>query len=195
MTEGTGGANGVVATQPSSWDKRGSRSLFVVLSEDFRTNGRNLFLPGFQALAVHRLGEFLYDHSVPTLLAILVRPLHSAMLIYVRNILGIELNRTTRIGRRVRVHHQNGIVVHPLALIGDECILRQGVTLGGRSDNPRSPGGPVVGARVSFGVGCVVVGAVTIGDDCIIGPNAVVTSDLPSGSSVIAAPSRVLRLR
>ena len=75
-----------------------------------------------------------------------------------------------------------------LVVIGDDCLIRQGVTIGAATKRHESP---VLGDRVEVGAGAVIAGAITIGDDVVIGPNAVVMSDVPSGSIVASAPARV----
>lgn len=110
----------------------------------------------------------------------------------VRNLYGIELYPTARIGRRLRIAHQHGIVIHPAAVIGDDCMIRHGVTIG--ADGVRDDGGraPVLGDRVKLGVGAVIAGPVRIGDDVTVGPNAVVMTNVPAGSIVTAPPSRIM---
>jgi serine O-acetyltransferase len=114
-----------------------------------------------------------------------------------RNVYGIELSDRTRIGRRLRIAHQNGIVIHGQAVIGDDCVIRQGVTLGARgggrgSRTGKVPGAPHLGDRVEIGVGAVLAGPIRIGDDVVIGPNAVVMTHVPAGAIVSAPPARVI---
>jgi serine O-acetyltransferase len=110
----------------------------------------------------------------------------------VRNFYGIELPYTARVGRRVVIEHQGGIVIHGGATIGDECILRQGVTVGNRSmDRPFDA--PRLGARVSVGAGAKILGAISVGDAAKIGANAVVLTDVPPGASAVGIPARVAK--
>ena len=108
-----------------------------------------------------------------------------------RNVYGIELPYSVDLGRRVIIEHQGGIVVHGNAVIGDDCIIRQGVTIGNRSlDRPQDA--PVLGARVNVGAGAQILGSVVGGDDAGIGANAVVLSDIPSHATAVGVPARVL---
>jgi serine O-acetyltransferase len=108
---------------------------------------------------------------------------------YVRNHYGIELPATTIVGRRVLIGHQSGIVIHGRAVIGDECVLRQNVTIGAAIIQDAAP---TLGRRVQVGTGAVIVGGVTIGDDTRIGPNVVIMTDVPSGVTVfVDRPRRV----
>jgi serine acetyltransferase len=101
----------------------------------------------------------------------------------------IDLTWGARIGRRVVFAHQGGIVVGWGATIGDDCLVRQNVTIGLGHDGG---GAPRIGRNVRIGVGAVIVGDVTIGDGAVIGPNTVVTTDVPPKARVVAAPPRIL---
>ena len=110
-----------------------------------------------------------------------------------RNVYGIELPYTVRVGRGVVIEHQGGIVIHGGSVIGDGCIIRQNCTLGIRTvDRPDAV--PVLHERVSLGAGAVVLGGVTIGAGAMIGANAVVLSDVPAGAVAVGVPATV-RLR
>jgi serine O-acetyltransferase len=96
------------------------------------------------------------------------------------------------LGRRVVIEHQGAIVVHGYAQIGDDCVIRQGVTIGNRYmgapfDAPR------LGDRVEVGAGAQILGAVTVGDDARIGAGAVVLDDVPRGATAVGVPAVVAR--
>ncbi|MCB7137038.1 serine O-acetyltransferase [Cellulosimicrobium marinum] len=171
--------------------------LLRLVREDHRINSEGLWTPGFYAVATQRVGAYAASPGCPRPLRAVLRPAAELASIVVRNLFGIQLPPTVRLGRRVRIAHQHGIVIHPHATLGDDCVVRQGVTLGAGSDETEAflRQAPVVGARVSLGAGCVVVGAVRIGDDAKIGPNAVVMTHVPAGATVIAQPPRVIRPR
>lgn len=82
-----------------------------------------------------------------------------------------------------------GIVIGGGVVIGDDCLLRQNVTIGAIGDGT---GSPRIGHGVQIGAGAVIVGDIVIGDGAMIGPNSVVTTDVPPGARVVAAPSRIL---
>ena len=114
--------------------------------------------PGFQALAVHRFGVWrLQLRGVPRLAADL---LYRVGYVTVRNVYGIELFYTTRVGRRFEIGHQGGIVIHPRSVIGDDCSIHQNVTLGAASDDAWESQAPVLGNRVALGAGVVILGKV-----------------------------------
>lgn len=114
----------------------------------------------------------------------------------VRNVYGIEIPRTTSLGHRVKIAHQSGIVIHPDAVIGDDCVIRQNVSIGAAAgDAARFTGqAPVLGRNVSVGAGAVIVGGITVGDNAVIGPNVTVISNVPEGARVMAAPPRTFKL-
>ncbi len=117
--------------------------------------------------------------------------LYIALYRYIRNHYGIEVYYSTKIGRRVVFGHQNGIVIHPFAEIGDDCLIRQNVTIGAAKQGPGREA-PKLGAGVRVGCGAVIVGDVTIGEGAIIGPNAVVMTDVPAGATVFAENPRIM---
>jgi serine O-acetyltransferase len=163
------------------------------IREDYRAHGRDWTKPGFRAVAVHRFGDWALGVR-PRPLNAVVNAVYRALYRYSRNHYGIELPRRTKVGRRVVIGHQGGIVIHPLAKIGDDCLIRQNVTIGAASVET-TQSAPVLMDRVEVGCGAVILGAVVIGDDVRIGPNAVVTMSVPAGSTVVAPPPRVIQVR
>ncbi len=161
------------------------------IREDWQAHGRDAFSPGFRAIAVYRFGVWrmgIGSRALRAPLSVLYRALYRG----VRDRYGIELPYTARLGRRVVIEHQSGIVIHGCAEIGDDCVIRQGVTLGNRrADRPLDA--PRLGNRVSLGAGAKVLGQVQIGDDAQIGANAVVCEDLPAGAVAVGVPARVIR--
>lgn len=95
----------------------------------------------------------------------------------------------TRIGGGLLMPHPNGIVIHPAAEIGPNCLIFQQVTIG---TSGRKDGLPRIGAHVDFGAGARVLGPVTVGDRALIGANAVVTRDVPAGRIAAGVPARLL---
>jgi serine O-acetyltransferase len=109
----------------------------------------------------------------------------------VRNFYGIELPYTAKVGRRVIFEHQHGIVVHGATVIGDDCILRQGVTLGIRTLD-KLEDAPVLGKNVNVGAGAKIIGHVHVGDGANIGANAVVLEDVPAKALAVGVPARIV---
>jgi serine O-acetyltransferase len=155
--------------------------------EDRDVNNGSWLSPGFQAVAVYRFGAWHRSRS-----AAVRGPcglLYTLLFTFVRNVYGIELPCTASVGRRLRISHQHGIVVHPHAVIGDDCVIRHNVTIGGVLGHDH---GPVLGDRVDVAVGAVILGKVTIGDGARIGPNAVVMTNVPAGATAFSMPARVI---
>jgi serine O-acetyltransferase len=100
---------------------------------------------------------------------------------------GAEIPAATRIGGGLLLPHPNGVVVHPQAVIGPNCLLFQQVTLGTNG----SPAAPVLGGHVDVGAGAKVLGGITIGDHAKIGANAVVISDVPARATAVGVPARI----
>jgi serine O-acetyltransferase len=172
--------------------------LVLTVREDWRAHYMDASLPGFRAVAVHRFGTWVHEESGRGLVRGPIRMLLSRMYLmmfrYVRNHYGIELPHTVVLGRRVVIGHQSGIVIHSFARIGDDCIIRQNVTIGALNAE-RADEAPVIGRRVEFGAGATIVGAITIGDGSRIGPHAVVMTDVPPESTVFVNPPRMIMLK
>ena len=101
--------------------------------------------------------------------------------------LGIELNYKAMIGPRLRLYHGYALVIHDNVVMGTDCTLRHATTLGMR----RGPDDcPVIGDRVDIGSNSVIIGAITIGDDAVIGAGSVVIHDVPPGVTVAGNPAR-----
>ena len=103
---------------------------------------------------------------------------------------GIDLPCEVQIGRRFRIDHFGGIIISGDAVIGDDVVIRNGVTIGlKRRDDP---GSPIIGNRVDIGAGAKVLGKIRIGDDVMIGANAVVITDVPANSIAVGIPARII---
>jgi serine O-acetyltransferase len=156
-----------------------------LLKEDWAAHQQRPWLsPGFYAVAAYRLGG-----AVETMPGVIRRPVRAIALV-ISSFSGIELRRGTKLGRRVRFAHQRGVVIADNAVLGDDCLIRQNVTIGSAVEYGPAPR---LGNRVRVGAGAVLIGDITIGDDAVIGPNAVVTTDVPARATVLAPPSRVVR--
>lgn len=101
---------------------------------------------------------------------------------------GADIPLTTRIGGGLLLPHPNGIVIHPDAVIGPNCLIFQQVTIGTRA------GGlpPVIGGHVDIGAGAKILGSLNIGDHANIGANAVVLKDVPAGKTAVGIPATVI---
>ena len=142
--------------------------------------------PGFHAILAHRLAHKLYGWHVP-----LVPRLVSQVS---RFFTQIEIHPGATIGRRFFIDHGSGVVIGETTVIGDDVLLYQGVTLGG-TGNERGKRHPTLGNNVVVGTGAKVLGNIAVGDNVKIGAGSVVVHDVPSNSTVVGIPGRVVRIR
>lgn len=108
----------------------------------------------------------------------------------VETLTGIGLPKATQIGPGLRIWHFGGIFIHPDVVMGSNCTLRQGVTLGDKGDGG---GAPIIGDDVDFGSGAHVIGPVKIGNHVKVGALAVVVRDVPTGCTVVGNPARIVQ--
>lgn len=107
----------------------------------------------------------------------------------VETVTGISITKLVEVGPGLRIWHFGNVVVHPRAVIGAQCTLRQGVTIG-----ERYPGGglPVLGDNVDIGAYAQILGAVHVGNGCRIGALSVVLCDVPDGATAVGIPARIV---
>lgn len=162
--------------------------LWELIKEDWRANGKDWTRPGFRAMAVYRFGVWRMGVQNKALRAPL-SVLYRWMFRRVRNHYGIEFPYSVQAGRRIVIEHQGAIVVHGNAVLGDDCIIRQGVTIGNR--HPSQPfDAPRLGRGVNVGAGAKLLGAITVGDYANIGANAVVVKDVAENVTVVGIPAK-----
>ena len=137
---------------------------------------------GPKAVALHRVAHFLYRVNL-FFLARLVGE-------FSRLLTGIEIHPGAKIGRRLVIDHGVGVVIGETAVVGDDCIIFHGTTLGGVKFD-RVKRHPTVGNRVLIGAGAKVLGPITLGDDSRIGANVVILEDVPPGGRVSVAPPQI----
>jgi serine O-acetyltransferase len=164
-----------------------------IIAEDLRAQREGLLGLGFWALVVYRFG-----HARKAVRNRILRFPWSVIYFVLNKLIeivcGITIGADARIGRRLHIEHHGGIVVHGASEIGDDCMIRHGVTLG-NSGNADPTGAPRLGNRVEIGAGAKILGRVSVGDDAIVGANAVVTCDVPPGAIVGGVPARIIRMR
>ena len=162
------------------------------LREDLQSHGGDPTRRGVWTMAVYRFGRWRYTISSRAL-RMPFSFAYKALKIVSESLTGTELPCEAVVGRRLRIEHSFDIVVSGDAILGDDVILRNGVTIGLRHEGRR--GSPVIGNRVDIGAGAKLLGPIRIGDDVSIGANAVVIHDVPSGSVAIGVPARILPKR
>ena len=162
--------------------------MFENIRQDWQAHDCNWTRHGFWALVVYRFGRWRY--GIPSrLLRVPFSLAYKVLKFGADALLGIEIPCEAVIGKGFTIEHTGAIVISGDAVFGDDCIVRQGVTVGLRNRNRR--GSPRIGNRVDIGAGAKLLGAITIGDDVAIGANAVVLCDVPSGSIAVGVPAVV----
>ena len=163
--------------------------LFENLREDFRTYDRQWSRQGLWVMVVYRFGRWRYTVR-RRWLRLPFSFIYKLLKPFSEILTGIELPCEATLGKRFRIDHFGGIVISGDAVFGDDCVIRNGVTVGLRHTGVR--GAPILGNRVDVGAGAKILGAIRIGDDVAIGANAVVLKDVPSNSIAVGIPARIL---
>ncbi len=148
-----------------------------------------LIYPGFHAILWHRVAHAFWTTKLPPREC--WKWLARAISHVSRGLTGVEIHPGAQIGRRFFIDHGMGVVIGETAVIGDDVLMYHGVTLGGTSLE-KVKRHPTIGSNVMIGMGAKIVGAVTIGDNCKIGANAVVNKDIPPNCSVVGIPGRIV---
>lgn len=162
-------------------------SLFM---EDFAAHDSDPWRQGVWVMAVYRFGRWRYGIR-PALLRKPFSAIYKVLKILVQICTGVDLPCEAVVGRRLVIEHFGGVIVSGDAVIGDDVVLRHGVTIGLKHTGER--GAPIIGNRVDIGAGAKILGAVHIGDGAVIGANAVVLTDVPAGALAVGIPARIKR--
>jgi serine O-acetyltransferase len=142
--------------------------------------------PGIHAIIFHRLSHRLWSLGFKWLARILSN--------IARWFTGIEIHPGAVIGRRFFIDHGMGVVIGETAIIGDDCTLYHGVTLGGTSWE-KGKRHPTLSNNVVVGAGAKVLGPIMIGEGARIGSNSVVVKDVPAGATVVGVPGKLITPR
>ncbi len=143
-----------------------------------------LTYPGLHAIWIHRVSHLLWRLKIPVIPRVIS---HLARLLT-----GIEIHPGAKIGKGVFIDHGMGIVIGETAEVGDECLIYQGVTLGGTSLQ-KGKRHPTLESHVVVGSGAKILGNIRIGHHSRIGSGSVVLKSVPPHSVVVGIPGRVLR--
>ena len=159
------------------------------LRDDWETYERDWARQGLWVMCVYRFGQWRYGIRSrwlrwPCSFAYRLLKVASQILT------GIDLPCEVQLGKRFLIEHFGDIIISGDTVIGDDVIVRNGVTIGLRRTGER--GAPVIGNRVDIGAGAKVLGPIRIGDDVAIGANAVVITDVPANSLAVGVPARII---
>jgi serine O-acetyltransferase len=146
-----------------------------------------LLYPGFHILIYHRLAHWCYRHHL-FFIARLISQIG-------RFFTGIEIHPGAKIGEGLFIDHGAGIVIGETAEIGNFCTLYHEVTLGGTGREKGKKRHPTLGDFVLVGSGAKILGPFRIGDNAMIGANAVVLNEVPDGATVVGVPGKMVRQR
>lgn len=143
-----------------------------------------LLYPGFHAVLFHRFAHMLYKchlRFIPRLISQLVRFFTK-----------IEIHPGATIGKGLLIDHGCGVVIGETTVIGDDCVIYQGVTLGGTGKDTGKRH-PTLGNNVMVGSGAKILGPFTVGDNCKIAANAVLLREVEADSTCVGVPARVIK--
>ena len=182
--EGDRGRNGLAAETLVTQ----GNSMFENLREDWRTYEGGWSRQGLWVMVVYRFGRWRYTVR-PAPLRKFLSLIYRILKLTSQILTGIDLPCEATVGRRFQIEHFGGIIISGDAVFGDDCIIRNGVTVGLRRTG--QPGAPVFGNRVDIGAGAVILGVIHIGDDVSIGANAVVLTDVPANSIAVGVPAKI----
>jgi putative colanic acid biosynthesis acetyltransferase WcaB len=164
---------------------------FAYILQDWKINN-DTSLKSRLVLILFRSAQIFGSWSKPfSLLAIFFRVLYQILAEWV---LGIELPWDTQVGANLQLQHGSALVVNHETTIGENCILRNSTTIGNKklADGSYSAA-PKIGNNVDIGANVVIIGAITVGDNAVIGAGSVVVKDVPEGAVVVGNPARVIR--
>ena len=160
--------------------------MFDNIREDWRTYHGDLSRQGLWVMAVYRLGRWRYGIK-QRWLRLPFSLLYRILKLVSQILTGIDLPCEVTIGRRLVIEHFGGIIISGDTVLGDDVVLRNGVTIGLKHTG--IAGAPIIGNRVDIGTGAKILGAIHIGDDVVIGANAVVLKDIPANSLAVGVPA------
>lgn len=142
--------------------------------------------PCFKALLYYKISHYLYKKN------------HKLIARYIsekaKRKTGIEIHPGAKIGKGLFIDHGTGVVIGETAIIGDNVTMFHGVTLGG-TGKEKGKRHPTIGNNVFIGSGAKLLGNITIGDNVKIGANAVILKDVPSDTTIVGVPGKIVRTK
>ena len=140
---------------------------------------------GIHAVIMYRVAHAFQNAGLKTVARVISQ--------FARFLTGIEIHPAAKIGKGLFIDHGMGVVIGETTEIGDNCLLYQGVTLGGTGKD-KGKRHPTIGDNVMIGSGAKVLGPFTVGSNSKIAANAVVLSEVPENSTCVGVPARVVRI-
>ncbi|SDH03461.1 serine O-acetyltransferase [Psychroflexus sediminis] len=176
------------------------KSLFKLLKTDYskyKKYGGNFFTiffftQGFWAILQYRLASSFYYSKLPSFIK---QVLLFCCLIWqkaIEIVTGISIPASVKIGHSFYIGHFGNIILNATAIIGDNCNISQGVTIGVSGLGKRR-GVPVIGNNVYIGANAVIAGKINIGNNTIVGANSLVNKDFPNNSVLLGVPAQLIK--
>lgn len=162
--------------------------MFENIKDDYITYNRGILNWGFIAMIVYRFGRWRYTIKI-NIIRKFFSMLYKLLFFYIKG-KGIELPCETQIGKNFRIDHQGGIVISGYSKFGNNCVIRNGVTIGIARVEERKA--PVFGDNVDIGSGAKIIGNIKIGNNVKIGANSVVITDLPDNCTAVGVPAKII---
>ena len=157
--------------------------LKTYLSEYIEPNGKLAWKePSFLCVCLY----YILQHHKSMIYRVLFTPPYWILSI----LTGINIPRTTKIGKGLRIHHYGCIIINSYSVIGDNCTIRHEVTIGNRNSDRDCP---IIGNNCNIGAGAKILGAIKIGSNVDIGANAVVITDVPDNCIAVGVPARIIK--
>jgi serine O-acetyltransferase len=160
--------------------------MFENIRADFRAHNRDWGAQGFWVMIVYRFGRWRYGVR-PAIVRKFFSLIYKLLFKLVQIMTGIELPCEAKVGSNFVIDHFGGIIVSGYAEFGDNCRIRNGVVVGLRRIEEKRA--PVIGNNVDIGSGAKLLGPIHVGDNAIIGANAVVLCDVPADSIAVGVPA------
>jgi len=169
--------------------KSAGPGMFANIRQDLKTYKGDWSCQGFWAMIVYRFGRWRYTITN----SFLRKPfslIYKILYKIIQIVTGIELPCEVELGQNFRIDHFGEIIISGFASFGDNCVVRNGVTVGLRRVD--EPAAPKVGNNVDIGAGAKLLGPITIGDNVAVGANAVVLKDVPPNTIAVGIPARII---
>lgn len=163
--------------------------MFQNIKDDYNSHNREILNWGFIAMIIYRFGRWRYTIKS----GVIRKPfsiLYKILFFYIKG-KGIEIPCEIEIGKNFRIDHQGGIVVSGYAKFGNNCVIRNGVTIGIARVEERKA--PVFGDNVDIGTGAKIIGDIKIGNNVKIGANAVVLQEIPDNCIAVGVPAKIIK--
>lgn len=160
--------------------------MFENIREDWHTYDGDITRQGLWVMVVYRFGRWRYTVQ-QRWLRLPLSILYKILKLLSQILTGIDLPCEVQIGRRLTIEHFGDIIISGDTVIGDDVVIRNGVTIGLRRTG--IAGAPIIGDRVDIGAGAKILGTIRIGNDVAIGANAVVLQDVPDNSLAVGVPA------